>query len=84
MIVTIVGTGYVGLVTGACLASRGHEVRCVDISDERVCLIRSGHAPFSADSITSLVTRSVKSRVTVGASSSLSSVMAIAVRARGR
>ena len=46
MIVTIVGTGYVGLVTGACLASRGHEVRCVDISEERVGLIRSGQSPF--------------------------------------
>jgi UDPglucose 6-dehydrogenase len=46
MIVTIVGTGYVGLVTGACLASRGHQVRCVDVSDERIELIRSGKAPF--------------------------------------
>jgi UDPglucose 6-dehydrogenase len=46
MIATIVGTGYVGLVTGACLASLGHVVRCVDVSDERVDLIRSGKAPF--------------------------------------
>jgi UDPglucose 6-dehydrogenase/GDP-mannose 6-dehydrogenase len=46
MIVTIVGTGYVGLVTGACLASQGHTIRCVDVSEERVGLIRSGRAPF--------------------------------------
>jgi UDPglucose 6-dehydrogenase len=46
MIVTIVGTGYVGLVTGACLASQGHTVRCVDVSEERVNLIRRGQAPF--------------------------------------
>jgi UDPglucose 6-dehydrogenase/GDP-mannose 6-dehydrogenase len=46
MIVTIVGTGYVGLVTGACLASQGHTVRCVDVSEERVNLIRAGQAPF--------------------------------------
>jgi len=46
MIVTMVGTGYVGLVTGACLASCGHEVRCVDVSEERVGLIRSGQSPF--------------------------------------
>jgi UDPglucose 6-dehydrogenase len=46
MIVTIVGTGYVGLVTGACLASQGHTVRCVDVSEERVNLIRAGKAPF--------------------------------------
>ena len=46
MIVTIVGTGYVGLVTGACLASRGHEVRCVDVSEDRISMIRSGKSPF--------------------------------------
>lgn len=46
MIVTIVGTGYVGLVTGACLASLGHTVRCVDVSEERVGQIRGGQAPF--------------------------------------
>lgn len=46
MIVTIVGTGYVGLVTGACLASQGHTVRMVEVSEERVDLIRAGKAPF--------------------------------------
>jgi len=46
MIVTVIGTGYVGLVTGACLASTGHAVRCVDVSEERVALIRAGKAPF--------------------------------------
>lgn len=46
MIVTIIGTGYVGLVTGACLASKGHTVRSVDVSEERVNLIRAGQTPF--------------------------------------
>lgn len=46
MIVTIIGTGYVGLVTGACLAQLGHTVRCVDISEERVGVIRAGASPF--------------------------------------
>jgi UDPglucose 6-dehydrogenase len=46
MIVTVVGTGYVGLVTGACLAAKGHQVRCVDVSLERVRAIQSGAAPF--------------------------------------
>jgi len=46
MIVTVVGTGYVGLVTGACLASRSHQVRCVDVSAERVRVIQSGRSPF--------------------------------------
>ncbi len=46
MIVTIIGTGYVGLVTGACLGRLGHTVRCVDISEARVSTIRSGKSPF--------------------------------------
>jgi UDPglucose 6-dehydrogenase len=46
MIVTIVGTGYVGLVTGACLASQDHTIRCVDVSEERIDMIRAGKAPF--------------------------------------
>jgi len=46
MIVTIIGTGYVGLVTGVCLASTGHFVRCVEVSRERLALIRDGRAPF--------------------------------------
>lgn len=46
MRVAIVGTGYVGLVTGACLASHGHDVCCVDVSEERVRTIRSGKSPF--------------------------------------
>jgi UDPglucose 6-dehydrogenase/GDP-mannose 6-dehydrogenase len=36
----------VGLVTGACLASHGHTVRCVEVSEERLGLIRAGKAPF--------------------------------------
>jgi UDPglucose 6-dehydrogenase/GDP-mannose 6-dehydrogenase len=46
MIVTIVGTGYVGLVTGACLVAQGHTVHCVDVSPERVAQISAGEAPF--------------------------------------
>lgn len=57
MIVTIVGTGYVGLVTGACLASRGHQVRCVDVSEERINLIRSGKAPFYEPGLEDLLHR---------------------------
>ncbi|MFZ9603961.1 MAG: hypothetical protein ACO29S_08260, partial [Ilumatobacteraceae bacterium] len=34
--IAIVGTGYVGLTTGACLASLGHEVVCADIDAEKV------------------------------------------------
>jgi UDPglucose 6-dehydrogenase/GDP-mannose 6-dehydrogenase len=46
MRVTIVGTGYVGLTTGVCLASVGHQVTCVDVLPERVAAIQGGKAPF--------------------------------------
>jgi UDPglucose 6-dehydrogenase len=46
MRVSIVGTGYVGLVTGACLAARGHDVVCIDVDPRKVEMINSGHAPI--------------------------------------
>jgi UDPglucose 6-dehydrogenase len=44
MRVAIVGTGYVGLVTGACLADAGHQVTCVDIDPARVAAIEAGRS----------------------------------------
>ena len=44
--VAMVGTGYVGLVTGACLASLGHQVTCVDVDTARVDAINGGKVPF--------------------------------------
>lgn len=46
MRVIIVGTGYVGLVTGACLAEIGHRVVCVDRRPDRIAAIRDGRPPF--------------------------------------
>ncbi len=46
MRVCIIGAGYVGLVTGACLAEIGHQVICVDSNDERVTLMASGKSPI--------------------------------------
>ncbi len=46
MKVAVIGTGYVGLTTGACLASLGHEVICVDVSQARVDAINRAEAPF--------------------------------------
>ena len=46
MKVAIVGTGYVGVVTGACLASLGHEITCVDSDPRRAALVAGGEAPF--------------------------------------
>ncbi|BDU71010.1 UDP-glucose dehydrogenase family protein [Mesoterricola silvestris] len=46
MKVTVFGCGYVGLVTGVCLASLGHEVACVDVDASRVDLINAGQTPI--------------------------------------
>src|SRR5712691_13056422 len=46
MKITVVGCGYVGLVSGIGLAASGHEVTGVDISEERVGVIRQGKSPF--------------------------------------
>ena len=42
----MVGTGYVGLGSGACMADFGHAVTCVDINEERIAALRRGVIPF--------------------------------------
>ena len=46
MRVTIIGAGYVGLVTGACLAETGNTVMCVDKDSGKIVLLKSGKVPF--------------------------------------
>ncbi len=46
MKVTIFGSGYVGLVTGACLAETGNQVVCVDIDHEKVSMLKRGQIPI--------------------------------------
>jgi UDPglucose 6-dehydrogenase len=46
MRVSVIGTGYVGLVTGVCLAHIGHEVVCIDNNTEKVKLMSSGQCPI--------------------------------------
>src|ERR1700759_4958155 len=46
MRVTVVGTGYVGTVTGACLAYLGHRVTCVDTDSQKIEMLRRGEMPI--------------------------------------
>jgi UDPglucose 6-dehydrogenase len=57
--VAIAGTGYVGLVTGACLADFGHSVVCVDNAQARVDTLRAGDIPFYEPGLRELVVRNV-------------------------
>ena len=55
--ITIFGTGYVGLVTGACLADAGHRVLCVDVDEDKVCRLQAGHVPIYEPGLEELVAR---------------------------
>ena len=46
MKIGIIGSGYVGLVTGTCLAHLGHSVTCVDNDPEKIRTLKSGKVPF--------------------------------------
>ena len=46
MRLTVIGCGYVGLVTGACLAAAGHEVHCTDIDEKRIDMLKAGKVPI--------------------------------------
>ncbi|TKS53254.1 UDP-glucose/GDP-mannose dehydrogenase family protein [Luteimonas yindakuii] len=55
MRVTMFGTGYVGLVTGACLAEIGHEVICVDVDSNRIERLQAGEIPLYEPGLAPLV-----------------------------
>jgi UDPglucose 6-dehydrogenase len=55
MPIAVVGTGYVGLVAGACFAAYGHRVTCVDVDKNRVSLLNSGRVPFYEPGLDELV-----------------------------
>ncbi|GAC1580079.1 MAG: UDP-glucose/GDP-mannose dehydrogenase family protein [Sphingomicrobium sp.] len=56
MRITMIGTGYVGLVSGACFADFGHDVTCVDKDEHKIALIRSGKMPIWEPGLEDLVT----------------------------
>jgi UDPglucose 6-dehydrogenase len=55
--VAVVGTGYVGLVTGACLADFGNEVHCIDVDAGKIARLNAGEIPFYEPGLEELVAR---------------------------
>jgi UDPglucose 6-dehydrogenase len=76
MSIAVVGAGYVGLTTAACLAHLGHEVVCADIDADRVSRLRKGEVPILEDGLAALINEGL-------ASQRLSFVVGAAAAARG-
>jgi UDPglucose 6-dehydrogenase len=60
MNITIVGTGYVGLVTGACLAEFGNNVLCIDTDDKKIAALRNGNVPIYEPGLNAIVAENLQ------------------------
>jgi UDPglucose 6-dehydrogenase len=61
MKVCVIGTGYVGLVTGVCLAEIGHDVICVDKDEEKISFLKKGRVPIFEKGLEELVKKNINS-----------------------
>ena len=60
--ISIFGLGYVGSVTAACLASRGHDITGIDVQSDKVEKINSGRAPIGEPGLDELIDEQVNAR----------------------
>ena len=59
MKIAVAGTGYVGLVTGVCLASKGHKVTCVDVDEAKIQMMQKGISPIYEEGLEELMHESM-------------------------
>ena len=62
MNIVVIGSGYVGLVTAACLAESGHLVNCIDIDKEKLNNLKKGDIPFFEIGLKKIVLKAVKNK----------------------
>ena len=60
MKITVIGTGYVGLVSGACMAEMGNDVLCLDLDPEKIRILKSGGIPIHEPGLDAVVARNVE------------------------
>ena len=60
--ISIIGSGYVGLVTGACLSEMGHEVICLDSNNKKINSIKKYQAPFFEPSLNDLIKKNINKK----------------------
>lgn len=60
MKVTIIGSGYVGLVTGACLAELGNEVFCLDVDTQKIAILNQGGVPIYEPGLKEMIARNIE------------------------
>jgi len=61
MKISVIGSGYVGLVTGACLADYGNSVICLDIDQQKIDLLNCGVAPIHEPGLQELIKKNIAS-----------------------
>ena len=87
MKITVIGTGYVGLVTGACLADAGNNVFCLDLDQQKIQQLNEGRIPIFEPGLEPIVRRNREAGrlkfSTDVAAAAMGSIYERLVRARG-